>query len=431
MLRRNRPAHRASVDPRPTEVGIPSSYFGWWWSCAWRLYAPAVSPPAGHPRWPQTTEQDSWRGTLFAAAGGGIWLFVARDEWSSAGALLWIDVGLGVASVLVMQFRRRLPLTVTLVIASATAISASAIGAWVVCQISLSARRRWREILPTAALAVGTGQVLYAVQPEQGMPWYANLIFTALTTGVVVALGMYVGARRDLIASLRDRADRAEREEQLRVAATRAAERARIAREMHDVLAHRMSLVALHAGALAYRTDLSAAETRGTAEIIQANSRGALADLREILTLLRDTGGDSDVPDDRPQPTLGDLDALLDGERAAGAHITLHSDVEDGDTLPVSIGRSAYRIVEEGLTNARKHARHAAVSVELSGRPGGGLNLCLRNPVRVAGDHHDDVSSGFGLLGLAERTAASHGRFHHGLTADGDFILRAWLPWER
>ncbi len=387
--------------------------------------------PAGHPRWPQTTEQESWRGTLLAIAGGGIWLFVARDEWSSAGALLWIDVALGVASVLVMQLRRRFPLTVTVVTALATAISASAIGAWAVCQVSLSARRRWREILPTAALAVGTGQVLYAVQPEQVLPWYANLIFTVLATGVIVAVGMYIGARRDLIASLRDRADRAEREEELRVAATRAAERTRIAREMHDVLAHRMSLVALHAGALAYRTDLSVAETRETAGIIQANSQGALADLREILSLLRDTGGDINAPDDRPQPTLADLDTLLDAERAAGAHITLHSDVEDGDTLPVSIGRSAYRIVEEGLTNARKHARHAEVTVELSGRPGGGLDLCVRNPVRVGGDHHDNVSSGFGLVGLAERAAASHGRFHHGRPPDGDFVLRAWLPWER
>ncbi len=395
------------------------------------LYAPAVGLPAGHARWPQTTEQESWRGTLFAVAGGGIWLLVARDEWGSAGALFWIDVAFGVTSVVVMQFRRRLPLTVTVVTAVATATSASAIGAWVVCQVSLSARRRWREMLPTAALAVGTGQVLYAVQPEQVLPWYANFIFTALATGVVVAVGMYIGARRDLIASLRDRAERAEREEELRVVATRAAERARIAREMHDVLAHRMSLVALHAGALAYRTDLNAAETRETAGIIQANSQGALADLREILSVLRDTGGDIDAPDHRPQPTLADLDTLLDGERAAGAHITLHSTIEDGDALPVSIGRSAYRIVEEGLTNARKHARHAAVTVELTGRPGSGLDLRVRNPVRVAGDYHDNDSIGFGLIGLAERAAASHGRFDHGLTPDGDFLLRAWLPWDR
>jgi signal transduction histidine kinase len=293
--------------------------------------------------------------------------------------------------------------------------------------VSLSARRHWGEILPTAVLSVASGQVLYAVQPDQTMPWYGNLIFTALATGVVVAIGMYIGARRDLVESLRDRADRAEREQELRVAAVKATERASIAREMHDVLAHRMSLVALHAGALAYRLDLSEAETRDTAGIVQANSQGALADLREILSLLRDTGDESDA---RPQPTLGDLDFLLEAERAAGAHITLQSDLDDRSAPPVSIGRSAYRIVEEGLTNARKHARHAAVTVELSGRPGIGLDLSVRNPIRVGGQHAGNGLPGFGLVGLAERAAASHGRFSSGLTQGGDFLVQAWLPWD-
>jgi signal transduction histidine kinase len=386
---------------------------------------------AGTGERPQKAEQGGWRGTLLAVAGGALWLIVARDEWGAAGALLWIDVGLGVASVVAMQFRRRMPLTVTVLTAAATAVSASAIGAWVVCQVSLSARRRWREILPTAVLAVVTGQVLYAVQPSQTLPWYVNLIFTALATGVVVAVGMYIGARRELIASLRDRADRAEREQALRLATARASERTRIAREMHDALAHRMSLVALHAGALAYRTDLSPAETRETAGTIQASSQRALADLREILGLLRDTERDIGEAGHRPQPTLGDLGTLLDDERAAGARITLHSDLGGLHVLPASIGRSAYRIVEEGLTNARKHAPHAAVTVALTGRPGDGLDLTVQNPVRVGGDHRDDHGTGFGLIGLAERAAASHGRFQHGVTGDGDFVLRAWLPWDR
>ncbi|ADB74680.1 sensor histidine kinase [Geodermatophilus obscurus] len=386
---------------------------------------------AGEAERPEMAGRGRWRGTLFAVAVGALWLIVARDEWGSAGALLWIDVALGVASVAAMQFRRRRPLAVTVLTVAATAVSASAIGAWVVCQVSLSARRRWPEVLPTAVLSVATGQILYAVQPDQALPWYVNLIFTALATGVVVAVGMYVGARRELVTSLRDRAERAEREQRLRVAAAQAGERARIAREMHDVLAHRMSLVALHAGALVYRTDLSAAETQGTAGIIQANSQAALADLREILGLLRDTERGEDPTGHRPQPTLGDLDTLLDEERAAGAHITVHSDLEDRDALPVSTGRSAYRILEEGLTNARKHAPHAAVTVELTGRPGDGVDLIVQNPVRVDDNHHGNDATGFGLVGLAERAAASHGHCQHGVMADGDFVLRAWLPWDR
>jgi signal transduction histidine kinase len=197
------------------------------------------------------------------------------------------------------------------------------------------------------------------------------------------------------------------------------------------VLAHRLSLVALHAGALAFRDDLTPVQIRETAGTIQANSQGALADLREILGLLRDPGNGIDATDHRPQPTLGDLDALLDDERAAGARITLRADLADVGAVPASTGRSAYRIVQEGLTNARKHAPHAAVTVELAGRPGSGLDLAVRNPVPVDRQHRADGGGGFGLVGLAERAAASHGRFEHGLTPDGEFLVRAWLPWDR
>ena len=379
-----------------------------------------------------TPAQTTWLSTVFAVVIGGLlWLSVAKDQWQSARTLFWGDLALGVASLAAMQFRRRWPFAVTVLTVAATAVSVSAIGPWIVCQVSLSARRRWREILPTAALSVLAGQALLAVQPNRTMSWYVNLLFCVLAAGVVVAIGLYLGARRDLIASLHDRAERAEREQALQVSTARAGERTRIAREMHDVLAHRMSLVAVHAGALAYRTDLSAAETRETAAIIQANSQRALADLREILGLLRDTERGIDVTHHRPQPTLSDLDSLLDDERAAGAHVMLRSDLEDLDALPESIGRSAFRIVQEGLTNARKHAPHAMVTVELTGHPGNGLDLSVRNPVRVGGELDGKDGAGFGLVGLAERAAASHGRLEHGLTRNGDFVLRAWLPWER
>jgi len=379
-----------------------------------------------------TPAQTTWLSTGFAVVIGGLlWLVVAQDQWQSARTLFWGDLALGVASLAAMQFRRRWPLAVTVLTVAATAVSVSAIGPWIVCQVSLSARRRWREILPTAALSVLAGQASLAVQPNRTMSWYVNLLFCVLAAGVVVAIGLYLGARRDLIASLHDRAERAEREQALQVSTARAGERTRIAREMHDVLAHRMSLVAVHAGALAYRTDLSAAETRETAAIILANSQRALADLREILGLLRDTERGIDVTHHRPQPTLGDLDSLLDDERAAGAHVTLRSDLEDLDALPESIGRSAFRIIQEGLTNARKHAPHAIVTVELTGHPGNGLDLSVRNPVRVGGELNGKDGAGFGLVGLAERAAASHGRLEHGLTRNGDFVLRAWLPWER
>src|SRR4051794_22533846 len=374
----------------------------------------------------------TWAYLLFAVVVGCLcWSSAAVAQWHSARVLFWIDLLLGLASLVAVPFRRRWPLALTLATAVATAFSAAAIGAWVVCQASLATRRRWREIVPTAALAVLTGQVYLAAEPNPTQTWYMNLLFCFPAVGVIVAIGMYVGARRDLVASLRDRAERAEREQALQIATAQAGERTRIAREMHDVLAHRMSLVALHAGALAYRTDLTPAETRGTAGIIQVNSQRALADLREILGLLRDTERPIQGTGHRPQPTLADLRSLLDDERSVGARITLRSDLPDVDALPASTGRSAYRIVQEGLTNARKHAPYAAVTVELTGRPGDGLDLAVRNPVGLGACSSGADGAGFGLVGLAERAAASHGRFAHGVTPEGEFVVRAWLPWER
>ena len=160
--------------------------------------------------------------------------------------------------------------------------------------------------------------------PDNQSPWYVNLALGVFVAGIGIAVGMYIGARRELVATLQDRAERAEREQALRVAQAQAHERTRIAREMHDVLAHRMSLVAMHAGALAYRDDLTPTETRETAEIIQANSHRALADLREILGVLRDA--EEGAPH-RPQPTLADVDTLVDDERAAGARITVKNEL--------------------------------------------------------------------------------------------------------
>src|SRR3954447_22194631 len=423
----SRIGHR-SVPARPRS--IPGTDFGRWCACTVPIYARTVSTAARTGR-RLTPGQTTWLSTVFAVVIGGLlWLSVAGDQWQSARTLFWGDLAPGVASLAAMQCRRRWPLAVTVLTVAATAVSVSAIGPWIVCQVSLSARRRWREILPTAALSVLAGQASLAVQPNRTMSWYVNLIFCVLAAGVVVAIGMYLGARRDLIASLHDRAERAEREQALQVSTARAGERTRIAREMHDVLAHRMSLVALHAGALAFRTDLTPAETRRTAGIIQVNSQRALGDLREILGLLRDTERGIGATQHRPQPTLGDLHTLLDDERAAGAHVSLRCDLADIDALPASVGRSAYRIVQEGLTNARKHAPHAAVTVELTGRPGSELKLTVRNPVAV-GVRSSGGEGGFGLVGLAERAAASHGRFEHGLTPDGDFVVRAWLPWDR
>jgi signal transduction histidine kinase len=230
------------------------------------------------------------------------------------------------------------------------------------------------------------------------------------------------------VVSLRDRAERAEAEQQLRVEQARQAERARIAREMHDVLAHRISLLSLHAGALEFRPDAPPDEVARAASVIRASAHDALEDLRTVIGVLRETP-DGDAPE-RPQPVLGDLPSLIEESRAAGMRVSFDSRIS-AVGLPEGTGRSAYRIVQEGLTNARKHARGSAVDVTVAGAPGGGLEIEIRNrlPVGAPAASAEIPGAGTGIIGLAERASLAGGRLEHGRTDAGDYRLWAWLPW--
>jgi signal transduction histidine kinase len=213
----------------------------------------------------------------------------------------------------------------------------------------------------------------------------------------------------------------------LRVEQARQQERARIAREMHDVLAHRISLLSMHAGALEFRPDAEPEEIARAAGVVRASAHQALQDLREVIGVLREDPGDGDP--ERPQPTLESLPELLDESREAGMNVTHACRIEDLAAVPDGVGRNAYRIVQEGLTNARKHARGAAVDVTVDGAAGVGLTVEVRNRLSLAA--HDDAipGAGTGLIGLSERTHLAGGQLEHGRTPSGDFHLRAWLPW--
>ncbi|GAB3799947.1 hypothetical protein GCM10027605_14560 [Micromonospora zhanjiangensis] len=252
-----------------------------------------------------------------------------------------------------------------------------------------------------------------------------------LVTGAVLAWGMFVRARRQLVVSLRDRADRAEAEQQLRVAQARQLERTRIAREMHDVLAHRISLLSLHAGALEFRPDAPSDEVARAAGVIRTSAHAALQDLREVIGVLREhSSGAGDGPPERPQPTLADVPALVTECRAAGVRVEVDQTVADPRSVPAGIGRSAYRIVQEGLTNARKHAPGTVVRVRTSGGPGTGLTVEVRNRRPVGRPAVPGIpGTGTGLVGLAERVSLAGGRLEHGRVPSGDFRLHAWLPW--
>jgi signal transduction histidine kinase len=132
----------------------------------------------------------------------------------------------------------------------------------------------------------------------------------------------------------------------------------------------------------------------------------------------------------RPQPTLAGLEALVSESRDAGAKVVLDNRVADAASVPASVGRTAYRIAQEGLTNARKHAPGAEVMVTVSGAPGDGLTVSVRNPA-PPGEVPPVPGSGQGLIGLTERAMLAGGRLAHGPLGDGGFEVSAWLPWGR
>jgi signal transduction histidine kinase len=332
---------------------------------------------------------------------------------------------LGAASCLALWWRRRWPLGLAVALVLVAMVSSASGGAALVAVFTLAVHRPFRPVIAVAALTLATQPVYLAIFPTD-QEYVVNFLLSLVIVAAAVAWGMFVRARRQLVFTLRDRAQRAETEQQLRVEQARQQERARIAREMHDVLAHRISLLSLHAGALEFRPDAPPEEIERAAGVIRASAHEALNDLRAVIGVLRENP--DDAAPERPQPTLGDVPALIDESRAAGMHVTF--DVQVADEVPAATGRNAYRIVQEGLTNARKHARGSAVDVTLAGAAGDGLTIEVRNKLPVGAAVTAEIpGTGTGIIGLAERASLAGGRLEHGRTDAGDYRLWAWLPW--
>ncbi|WP_432107342.1 sensor histidine kinase [Streptomyces sp. AA1529] len=275
-----------------------------------------------------------------------------------------------------------------------------------------------------ACVAFAPVPFLLASGPAADDPRTASAAtYFALLAGSI-GWGLYVRSRRQLVASLREQAARA-------AAESRRAAREDIAREMHDVLGHRLSLLSVHAGALEFNPGAAPQEIGQAAAVIRDSAHRALEDLRDVIGVLR-----APEDSDRPQPVLADIGNLADEARRAGASVALDVAVAGGPgSAPAVAGRTAYRIVQEGLTNARKHGAHPAapVSVTVRGASGAGLTVEIRNPVRHDGAAGDPAGprvpgGGQGLIGLAERTLLAGGTLEHG--RDGtDYRLYATLPW--
>ena len=342
-------------------------------------------------------------------------------------ALVVADLVGGLIGCCLLWWRRRWPVHVAVVLALLGAFSSFSSGAGALALFTVAVHRRFAVVAAVTAVGLAVVPVYVLLHPDTNSPVWASVAFIVIITGGTIAWGMYVRARRQLVASLRERAERAEAEQQLRVEQAQQHERARIAREMHDVLAHRISLLSMHAGALEFRPDAPPEEIARAAGVVRESAHQALQDLREVIGVLREEAVDG-APE-RPQPTLANLPGLLDESRQAGMHVSSECGVADLATVPDGVGRNAYRIVQEGLTNARKHAHGAAVDVRLDGAAGSGLTVEVRNRLPVGSPAVPIPGAGSGLIGLSERASLAGGRLEHGRTPGGDFELRAWLPW--
>ena len=362
----------------------------------------------------------AWRLLLTLSLSAAGWLPVVDSQSEVQWAL---DVALGVvAYVLVFGFRRRWPVPVAVVVSLMAGGSAIASGPAVLAGVSVATRRRWREIALVGSVGFAAAQFFVTWQPGSNPePFWLILSINAVATSAMLGWGMYIGSRRELIWTLRTRAESAEAEQDLRVTQARANERARIAREMHDVLAHRISQVSMHAGALAFREDLTPEQVRSSAAVIREKAHEALTDLRGVLGVLRDDGELALAP----QPTYADLDRLVEEARDTGVNVELLDRVSAPDEVPLAAGRTLYRIVQEGITNARKHAPGSLVTVELTGSPQDGLDVVLRNPLGFGGA---TPGSGLGLVGLSERAELRGGRLE-AHRQGSTFVLHGWIPW--
>jgi len=228
---------------------------------------------------------------------------------------------------------------------------------------------------------------------------------------------------RELLSALLERAERAESEQQLLARKAVLEERARIAQEMHDVVGHRVSLMVLQAGAIEMAST-DPPKVRLLAEQVQQAGRRALEELRQVVGLLR-TEEDRQPAPLAPQPTLADLEDLLAGATNAGLVVVVD---RRGAPRPLdpTVERAAYRVVQEALTNAGKHAPGAAVTITLDYRPAElAVAVVNRRPTRPVAAM---PSGGHGLVGLRERVRAVGGDLHAEPRLDGGFAVQAVLP---
>lgn len=296
-----------------------------------------------------------------------------------------------------------------------------AVALWLVTFSAAAAARghtRWAVGVALAAFLLTTD--LPAMQ--QGRP-LGNVLPAWVLFALSFAVGRAVGRRQEQAAALTERALVAEAGRQQQAQRAVAAERSRIARELHDVISHAVSVMVVQAAAEARALDPGGSSTRQVLQDIETTGRDALVELRRMLGVLRRP----DEPEDRhPQPGVTDLAALVEGARGAGLAIQMHV-AGQPRPLPASIDLTAFRVVQEALTNVAKHAGPVRVTIDLSYGPDALHIEVVNEPATTQPPEH---LPGYGLLGLQERVSLHNGRLQQENMSDGGFRLAVTLPYE-
>lgn len=331
-----------------------------------------------------------------------------------------------VATGIAIALRRRFP---WLAVAATGVLSlvTPQLGSGMIAVYTMARRRGpCKQLWIAAALVEGflvLGGMLRAGQVEI-LP---VLVMTLFIVGSAGLLGLWIHQRKVLVENYQERAEQAERERDLLAEREVAAERRRIAREMHDVVAHRVSVISLQAGALTMNSQDE--RTAEVAEVIRSTSGTALTELRTMLRVLRDDESGSPQQDGgelASDPTLGSIAPLVRQSTVSGANIRL--DVPDPvPETSAEVGRAAYRVVQEALTNAAKHAPHAAVLVSVA-EEDEGLAVTVSNQRGRSTDTDAVPGSGYGLIGMRERVTLAGGTLSTGRADGGGYRVRAIFP---
>ncbi len=328
---------------------------------------------------------------------------------------------LSAAACLAVVVRRRFPFLAMLVAVPGFLAGWAQLASMITLGMLATRRQLSWQTWVGAALVFASRFVRWPLTEFAELSWREHVldgIYGVLVAGMPIAIALLVGARAEVSAKLRELATSRDRERRFHADAVRAEERARLAREMHDVVSHQITLIAMQAGAL--QAQAKEGPALETAQVIRQLSTRTLEELRSLVSVLR-----SGAEDDGPRPGIGELDHLI---RTSDVPVQLTVD-HLPDTLPSKVSAAAYRTVQECLTNVHKHAPGATATIRIHATSGA-LDIEVEN-ARACRTAEALPSGGHGLTGLAERARLLGGSFETSGTKDGGFRVRARYPLDR